>query len=57
MNIVAFKYNGKKNPNSIPKILLLHAVNCSSDTNFTNKYPSKHIFGVTKCKYGDCPGL
>jgi len=57
MNIVEIKYNGKKNPKFIPRILILHVLNCSSDTNFKNTYPSKHIFGVSKCKYGDCPGL
>jgi len=46
MNLVDVKYNGKNNSESIPSILLLHVVNCSSDTNSTNKYPSKLFFSV-----------
>jgi len=50
MILVGLKYNGKSYSESIPCILHLHVVNCSSDTNSTNKYHSKYIFGVSNCK-------
>jgi len=46
MNLVYVKYNGNNNSESIPSTLFLHVVKCSSETNSTNKYPSKIFLGA-----------
>jgi len=42
---------GKNYSKDKPSIFLLHVVIATSDTNSTNEYSPKNIFGLPKCKY------
>jgi len=55
--LLEIKCIGKKDSEDKLSIFLLHAVIATSDTNSTNEYAPKNIFGLPKCKYEDCTAL